>query len=94
MPARRFIITGKVQGVFFRASTREQARRLGLRGYAKNVADGSVEVVVVGDVNAIEALTAWLQHGPPMAKVTAVHTSEVDSNAETDALALDDFVVA
>ena len=48
MAAARFCITGKVQGVFFRASTRKQALRLGLRGYAKNLADGSVEVLAVG----------------------------------------------
>ncbi len=77
MHACRFIVTGKVQGVFFRASTRAQARRLGLRGYATNLPDGSVEVVAAGEATAIESLAAWLRHGPPMAKVAEVRRSEL-----------------
>lgn len=69
MAAAKFIVTGKVQGVFFRASTREQALRLGLQGHAKNLADGSVEVRVAGDVAAIDALEVWLRVGPPHARV-------------------------
>ncbi len=65
----RFLVGGKVQGVFFRASTRERARRLGLRGHARNLADGRVEVVAAGDDDAVDALAQWLQHGPPMARV-------------------------
>ena len=57
MDAARFIVTGRVQGVFFRASTREQAQHLGLRGHAKNLADGSVEVLAAGDAVAIDALS-------------------------------------
>lgn len=76
MAAVRFCITGKVQGVFFRASTREQALRLGLRGYAKNLADGSVEVLAVGKGDAIDALEQWLRAGPPNARVDAVTRSE------------------
>ncbi len=77
MDACRFIITGKVQGVFFRGSTREQARRLGLRGYAKNLPDGSVEVVAAGEAAAIESLAVWLHHGPPMATVAEVRRSDL-----------------
>ena len=69
MPAARFLITGKVQGVWFRASTREQALRLGLRGHATNLVDGRVEVLAVGDGDAIDRLAHWLQYGPPMARV-------------------------
>ena len=68
----RFLVSGKVQGVFFRASTREQARRLGLRGHARNLADGRVEVAAAGDDDAVEALAQWLQRGPPMAQVETV----------------------
>ncbi|MEO6365424.1 MAG: acylphosphatase [Luteimonas sp.] len=77
MQACRFIVTGKVQGVFFRASARDQARRLGLRGYAKNLPDGSVEVVAAGEATAVESLAAWLRHGPPMATVAEVRGSHL-----------------
>ena len=72
MPAARFLVSGKVQGVFFRASTREQALKLGLRGYARNLPDGRVEVLAQGDDRSIDALERWLHAGPPMARVNAV----------------------
>ncbi len=72
MSAARFLISGKVQGVFFRASTREQAQRLGLTGSARNLSDGRVEVIAAGEGAAIEALAQWLQHGPPSARVDRV----------------------
>ncbi|MCD9028954.1 acylphosphatase [Luteimonas sp. BDR2-5] len=68
----RFFVSGRVQGVFFRASTREHALRLGLAGHARNLADGRVEVVAAGDPHAIEALAAWLAEGPPLAVVAGV----------------------
>lgn len=67
--ARRYFVAGKVQGVWFRASTRDEALRLGLRGYARNLGDGRVEVLAVGDAAAIDALAQWLHHGPPLARV-------------------------
>ncbi len=69
MAATRFLVSGKVQGVWFRASTRDVAVRLGLRGYAKNLADGRVEVLAIGDAAEIETLATWLRHGPPLARV-------------------------
>nr|WP_298150118.1 acylphosphatase [uncultured Pseudoxanthomonas sp.] len=72
MPAARFLVVGKVQGVFFRASTRERALDLGLRGRASNLADGGVEVIAEGQAAALDALEAWLQHGPPAARVESV----------------------
>lgn len=84
MPAARFLLGGKVQGVFFRASTREQALKLGLRGYAKNLADGRVEVLAEGDAAAVHALERWLQVGPPMAKVEAVERSDVEVDEVAD----------
>lgn len=61
-----------MQGVFFRASTQEVARRLGLSGHAINLDDGSVEVLACGDESAIDELEAWLQRGPSHAVVKAV----------------------
>lgn len=70
--ARRCFITGRVQGVFYRASTRQQALELGCRGYARNLDDGRVEVLAVGNAVAVEALIAWLRQGPPAAQVSGV----------------------
>jgi len=69
MAAVRFYVSGKVQGVWFRASTREHAVALELRGYANNLRDGRVEVLAAGDEAAIERLAQWLRHGPPNARV-------------------------
>ena len=76
MAAARFFIEGRVQGVFFRASARQQATELGLRGYARNLSDGRVEVLAVGDVQALERLAEWLKHGPPHARVERVERIE------------------
>lgn len=72
MTAARFLVSGRVQGVFYRAGTREQAQRLGLRGYARNLPDGRVDVLAVGEDDAIDALERWLHQGPPMAEVARV----------------------
>lgn len=72
MPGARFVVNGKVQGVWFRASTREQALALGLQGHAVNLADGSVEVLACGEAQALDALERWLWQGPPLARVAKV----------------------
>ena len=72
MECARFIVSGRVQGVFFRASAREQAQRLDISGYAKNLDDGTVEVIACGDAANIEALERWLQKGPAAAHVEHV----------------------
>jgi acylphosphatase len=69
---RRFLVFGKVQGVFFRHSTRLEAKRLLLRGSARNLPDGSVEVVAQGNAAAVEELRLWLQRGPADARVEEV----------------------
>lgn len=74
----RCYVSGQVQGVFFRASTLEQAQMLGIVGHAKNMGDGRVEVLACGDDLAIEALKRWLQRGPPNATVTDVECTEVE----------------
>jgi len=66
------IISGKVQGVFFRASTQDEAVRLGLTGWVKNLPDGSVEAVFEGDKKKIEEVIAWCRKGPPWARVKEV----------------------
>jgi acylphosphatase len=70
--ARRFTIKGRVQGVWFRDSTRKMAESLGLSGHAINLNDGNVEVFACGEQAAIDQLAEWLQAGPPMAKVSQV----------------------
>ena len=79
MPGARFLVSGKVQGVCFRASTREQALKLGLRGHARNLADGRVEVLAQGDAPALDALHRWLHAGPPMARVDSVERGEAEA---------------
>jgi acylphosphatase len=79
---RRFLITGKVQGVFFRQSTRLEAERLGIRGLARNLPGGSVEVIAHGTPDAVESLRRWLQRGPPAAKVANVRELEVTADLD------------
>jgi acylphosphatase len=76
--ARRCLVAGRVQGVFYRASTREKALELGCRGYARNLADGRVEVLILGEPAAVHALIEWLWRGPPAAHVTGVEVQEID----------------
>lgn len=68
----RCLVAGRVQGVFFRASTREQALRLGLTGHVRNLPDGRVEVLACGDPDQVSQLREWLRNGPPMADVTGL----------------------
>ncbi len=72
MPCARFIVRGRVQGVFFRASTREKALRLGIAGHARNLDDGGVEVVACGSNESLDELQRWLQRGPPSARVESL----------------------
>jgi acylphosphatase len=89
MNAARFIVRGKVQGVFFRASAREEAVRLKLTGHARNLIDGSVEVVAYGNAVAIDQLEAWLHDGPPTAHVEELYREELGTHdAPTGFLAL------
>jgi acylphosphatase len=73
----RCVVSGRVQGVWFRASTREQAERLGIRGYANNRPDGRVEVLACGEQAAVDRLRDWLWQGPPNAYVTDVRCDTV-----------------
>ena len=82
MPGARFFVSGRVQGVFFRASTREQALALKLDGYARNLPDGRVEVLAAGDSAALETLARWLERGPPAARVEQVTRVAADEVPE------------
>ena len=68
----RLVISGQVQGVAYRACTVDEARRLGLSGWVRNLADGRVEAEAEGPRAAVEALVAWCRRGPPLARVEAV----------------------
>jgi acylphosphatase len=71
-------VTGRVQGVWFRAWTRNEATRLGLTGWVRNEADGSVTAVLSGPHAAVDAMTQLLWHGPPHADVTGVKLEEFE----------------
>ena len=73
---RRYIVSGRVQGVFFRASTASLAHRLGLRGRARNLPDGNVMVLAVGPESAVDELGEWLRHGPASAQVADVQQAD------------------
>jgi acylphosphatase len=70
--SRRIRVRGRVQGVFYRATAQAKARELGVHGHARNLADGSVEVLAHGSPQAVEAFTQWLWTGSPASRVTAV----------------------
>ncbi len=82
--ARRCFVSGRVQGVFYRASTRERALELRVGGYARNLPDGRVEVLAVGEAESVTELIQWLWKGPPTARVSQVlveHVSVADATA-------------
>jgi acylphosphatase len=70
------VVTGHVQGVFFRASMRDEADRLGVTGWVRNDPDGSVRAHLEGSAAAVEDLVAWCAEGPPNARVDEVRTTE------------------
>ncbi len=78
----RAVVTGRVQGVFYRDSCRSEATRLGVRGWVKNRPDGSVEVVAEGQREQVEALLTWCREGPPRATVTGISVSDEVPAAE------------
>lgn len=82
------LVSGRVQGVYFRQTTRQQARRLGLWGWVRNRPDGRVEVWAQGDEAALERFVNWLWEGPPRASVTGVESADVPPDPS-----LQDFLV-
>lgn len=77
--AVRIQVFGRVQGVGFRYFTRQRAMALGLRGRASNLADGSVEVLAIGESSDVEQLIQWLRQGPPSATVERILVSQLDA---------------
>lgn len=77
----RFVVRGRVQGVFFRQSTKQCADALGLNGWVSNRMDGAVEGVVSGEEAALALFRQWLRRGPPQARVESVEWSAVDETA-------------
>jgi acylphosphatase len=69
-------VSGNVQGVFFRASTRDRARALGVNGFVRNLRDGRVEIVAEGNEQAVDDLIHWARIGPPHAAVENVEVAE------------------
>ena len=76
------VIRGRVQGVFFRQSTKEIAERLGLTGWVRNCPDGSVTAVFEGEIQAIESAITWCRQGPPSARVSDVEVIWGDASGE------------
>ena len=81
--ARLFTVYGRVQGVWFRDSTRREAQRLAIVGHAINLPDGNVEVLACGTPEALRELETWLQSGPPLASVSRVESVAVNATATT-----------
>jgi acylphosphatase len=77
VPTARFIVSGRVQGVFYRASARAKALALDVSGHAKNRPDGCVEVLASGSADALDALERWLRQGPPAARVENVSREDL-----------------
>ena len=76
---RRYLVSGRVQGVFYRSSARDTARRLGLTGWVRNLSDGRVELVACGNDAALDQLHDWLWQGPPHAQVRQVEVEWLGS---------------
>ncbi len=82
-------IVGRVQGVLYRASARAKARELGLSGYARNLDDGSVEIVAEGEEASLKRLVAWCRVGPPAARVTRVEIVRAPATGELAGFTVD-----
>jgi acylphosphatase len=78
MICRRSFVSGRVQGVFYRATCVRKAQEMGVTGFARNLPDGRVEVLACGEAPLVEAYVRWLWEGSPASRVTAVETAEVD----------------
>ena len=78
------LISGRVQGVWFRASTKQKAEQLGIKGWVRNTSDGCVEAVFEGQVELVREIVEWCYHGPPMAKVSNVEVKTQESEDSFD----------
>ena len=82
MVNRSFVISGRVQGVFFRENTKKESVKLGLQGSAMNLSDGTVKVCLRGEIKQIDLLERWLHVGPELAKVESVIEVDIDQQLE------------
>lgn len=82
MQRLHLIIHGKVQGVFFRQKMKDTAAALGVKGWVRNLPDGTVEAVVEGEASRVQALAEWCHRGPPIAKVEKVEQQEEPCRGE------------
>lgn len=80
---RRVVVTGRVQGVWYRRSCQEVASAAGVAGWVRNRDDGTVEAVLEGDPGAVGQVVAWMRSGPPAAAVTGVRTTTEEPRGET-----------
>jgi acylphosphatase len=80
---RRLLVSGRVQGVFFRDRCRREAEAAGVAGWARNLPDGRVEVVAEGELEAVERLQRWCREGPPRARVTSVEAADEEPDGLT-----------
>ncbi len=80
--AKHLVISGRVQGVGFRYSMADEAERLGVTGWVRNRRDGTVEAVVDGAADAVDAVLSWARHGPRGAYVTDMRVSEIAESFE------------
>ncbi len=84
MLCQHYLISGRVQGVWYRASAGKAAKRLGLTGWVRNLSDGRVELMVCGTEEELKQLTDWLWKGPPLAKVKDIEITPQTSQTFAD----------
>jgi acylphosphatase len=82
MIRRHVVVRGDVQGVFFRASCEQEARRLGVAGWVSNRPDGAVEASFEGEDEAVDAMIEWARRGPPRATVDAVDVTDEEPQGD------------
>ena len=80
MICKRYFVSGRVQGVFYRGSAERQAKQLGLKGWVRNLSDGRVEMLAIGDEDDLDAIEKWLEIGPEYAKVTNIEVINENIN--------------
>lgn len=89
----RLLISGRVHGVFFRQSTRERARELGLAGWVRNLENGTVEIEAEGKRESVENLIAWTYEGPPSARVDGVDVTWLEPASDSETFATEAFQI-
>jgi acylphosphatase len=80
----KVLVSGQVQGVFFRVECARRARDLGVGGHAQNLSDGRVEAVFEGDAHSVDQMITWCREGPPLAQVVTVQIEEESPRGERD----------